>query len=77
MSNVGKTLVKWHGLVAEGAPFHGLGCSTSPCPTDYMGRLGSGHGKCRCGAFSPHLPSTYARKAWHRQHKAEILGATS
>jgi hypothetical protein len=72
MSRVGKTLVKGHGLRAEGAPLHLSGCSQQPCPTGYMGRLGSGHGKCSCGAYSLHLQSTYARKAWHRAHKAEI-----
>jgi hypothetical protein len=28
---------------------------------------------CRCGEVSPPLPSTRARKQWHREHKAEVL----
>jgi hypothetical protein len=29
---------------------------------------------CECGAESPDLPNTVeARKAWHRQHKADMI----
>lgn len=31
-----------------------------------------GHGACSCGALSPELPSNYARKRWHREHKDTI-----
>lgn len=28
--------------------------------------------KCECGAMSDVLPSTNARKRWHREHKVEV-----
>lgn len=33
---------------------------------------GSGPTKCSCGQKSPVLPSTGARKKWHREHKDQI-----
>lgn len=35
---------------------------------------GSGEGRavCSCGAESPLLPSTRARRKWHRDHKNDI-----
>jgi hypothetical protein len=33
---------------------------------------GPGKTRCSCGHPSPHLPSTAARKRWHREHKDEI-----
>ncbi len=40
---------------------------------------GQGRTKCSCGDDSPMLPSTAARKKWHRDHKNDIrsgLGAS-
>jgi hypothetical protein len=72
MSNVGQTLVKGHGLHGEGRAQRLEGCSEPPC-NRLMGAWGTpGHGRCSCGAYSPHLQSNYARKAWHRQHKASV-----
>jgi hypothetical protein len=34
---------------------------------------GVGCGKCSCGALSEVLTSDYARKRWHREHKAAVL----
>lgn len=53
----------------EGAPH------TAKGQLIHRGRIttgGTGHGKCSCGAFSPELPSGTQRRAWHREHKAEI-----
>ncbi|MET4222810.1 hypothetical protein [Oerskovia enterophila] len=58
-----------HELWWEGAPH------TAKGQLIYRGRIttgGTGHGKCSCGALSPELPSGTQRRAWHREHKAEI-----
>jgi hypothetical protein len=31
-----------------------------------------GPARCSCGDWSPRLPSAYARKKWHREHKDKI-----
>jgi hypothetical protein len=36
---------------------------------------GPGRGRCECGALSESLPSGNARKAWHRDHKAQVAQA--
>jgi len=59
-----------HGLRNEGAAYDDRGY-----PLDaggYVVRSGPGRAKCECGELSEVLPSTSARKAWHRQHKAEV-----
>jgi hypothetical protein len=33
---------------------------------------GAGRALCECGKKSPVLPSTAARKRWHRQHKDAV-----
>jgi hypothetical protein len=35
-------------------------------------RNGEGSTRCTCGALSPVLPSTAARKRWHREHKDAV-----
>ena len=57
-SRKGKTLVKGHTLLFEGrvSTYHGYG-------------TGPGRGRCSCGAESETLPTTAARKRWHREHK--------
>ena len=37
------------------------------------GISGRGRGLCSCGALSEMLDSGYARRNWHREHKAEVL----
>lgn len=32
----------------------------------------AGRARCSCGELSPVLASGRARKAWHREHKAEV-----
>jgi hypothetical protein len=59
-------VVPGHGLAFEGAPFDHEGNRISI-------RRGSGRGKCSCGLLSENLTSANARKAWHRQHKANLL----
>jgi hypothetical protein len=62
------TRVAGHGLMGEGAPYddnlmrRGWWASTG----------GEGRARCQCGAVSEVLSSASARKAWHRQHKAEL-----
>lgn len=75
MSNVGKTLVRGHGLLKEGHGYVQRGCEVPACVSGNAKNWNEGHASCACGAYSPHLFSTYARKAWHRQHKAEIRAA--
>lgn len=66
-----------HGLRGEGAPFTRQGCCSDEQQPMRTGRLlmstgGEGHGLCECGAQSEHLGSSTRRKAWHREHKAEV-----
>lgn len=63
----GKTLVKGHSLLDEGAPFDQRGTRRDP-----DARGGLGYAKCSCGAMSPYLHSDRQRKAWHRDvHKPQ------
>lgn len=64
MNLKGKTLVKGHHLLFEGAA---LGQS--------FNRTGSGIGGCSCGARSEELPTRAARKRWHKDHKAGVLAS--
>jgi hypothetical protein len=61
MSLKGKTLVKGHTLVFEGAA---LGQSN---------RTGPGIGGCSCGERSETLPTTAERKRWHAAHKKAVV----
>jgi len=36
---------------------------------------GPGKTRCSCGEKSPELPSTRARKQWHRDHKNDVRAA--
>lgn len=60
--------IKGHTLVAEGDPHDRFGI-----PTWTYGGPVTGSGRCRCGVQSEPLPTTAARKRWHREHKAEVL----
>jgi hypothetical protein len=55
-----------HSLFGEGGPDTLEG---EPLLLKYY----SGRGKCSCGAVSEILPSTTQRRAWHRQHKADVI----
>lgn len=46
-------------------------------PFEGKATLPDGKCRCLCGRTSPSLPSNRQRKAWHRQHKLNvILGQT-
>jgi hypothetical protein len=65
MSQVGKTLLRGHGLEGEGnRRFERDGITES--------RDGSGSGRCSCGALSEPGISTKAIKRWHREHKDSL-----
>ena len=77
MSEPTSARVIGHTLDSEGAASAVSDCVTCNEPRNYWMRAsGPGHGKCSCGAYSEHLPSRRQRKAWHRQHKGDVLGAT-
>lgn len=69
MTRKGKTLVKGHALVREGAAFEDDGSHTL-----YGGTGGVGRAKCSCGVMSPRLGSGRARRAWHAEHKEVYRG---
>jgi hypothetical protein len=65
--------VKGHGLRGEGLAF-------VQEPAYFGGPSGprmvfdqKGQGLCHCGAWSPILPTTAARRRWHREHKQAVL----
>jgi hypothetical protein len=57
-----------HGLVGEGRPFRANRERVDST-------IGDGRALCACGALSHVLPSTNARKRWHREHKLALLVA--
>lgn len=61
----GKTLLKGHALLYEGAAYDDRG---KPMRYD----TGIGRAKCECGEMSDQLPSRNQRKDWHRAHKDAI-----
>lgn len=61
--------VAGHGLIDEGWPFIGTKIRASR-------RNGPGMGKCECGQMSDLLPSTAARKRWHKDHKLAVTKPT-
>lgn len=64
MSRVGKTLLKGHSLLFEGAPHSIDGYR--------IWHSWDGRAKCSCGAMSAELPSNNQRKLWHRWHKEQV-----
>lgn len=70
--------VRGHGLVMEGRA-HVVNIRGEVVPEwGFSGVGGLGRGLCSCGELSPLLPSAGRRKAWHRQHKADVIaGAAS
>lgn len=67
MSGPRSNRVRGHALRDEGMPFE------KGVRLPVYGSLG--YGRYECGAESPLLDTTAARKRWHRQHKAELLAA--
>lgn len=64
--------VKGHGLQGEGLAFVDESCPPwNPRPRLVYDQ--EGRGLCGCGEWSPVLPSTAARKRWHREHKQAVL----
>lgn len=64
-----------HGLVGEGRAHDENGRDLSGM---WSSTSGTGRAKCRCGALSEVLDSSPKRKAWHREHKAQLRsGATA
>lgn len=73
-----------HDLRAHGEAYLVVDCYLGRCATNLRATVhqengagdsvaGKGHALCRCGALSPHLPSGYGRRRWHRQHKARVV----
>jgi hypothetical protein len=62
--------VSGHGLQREGRAHDEAGryIGTSYGPGEPLG-----YGLCECGAMSPPLDSTAARRRWHVGHKDEVL----
>jgi hypothetical protein len=59
-------IVKGHGLLREGRGHDVSG--------RYVGNTDwGGYGFCACGARSPLLETTAARKRWHNTHKATVI----
>lgn len=67
------TRLKGHGLQSEGKPYEDDGRGGTR-RTDIYGSP-PGFGLCSCGARSDVLDSDYARRVWHRGHKAEVRAA--
>lgn len=66
------TRVAGHSLRCEGAVFDERGQLSG----GRVVRTGPGRAKCECGVLSEVLPSTAARRRWHRDvHKPEVSGA--
>lgn len=65
--------VRGHTLIMEGAAY-----KDDPTAFGKVGRVqwgtagGVGFALCSCGARSPIFDSASKRKAWHRNHKAEV-----
>ena len=64
--------VAGHELQAEGAAYQKSAFHRYPYRVRTIGTGGLGFGLCSCGARSGVLNSGNLRKAWHRNHKAEV-----
>ena len=66
------TQIPGHGLQAEGKPYDPV-----PRSGEWVRIYGGsriGVGVCSCGETSDVLTTDAARKRWHKDHKAEVLG---
>jgi len=61
-----------HSLYREGAPCDENGLTIADKIGSYELRGGEGRGACSCGQVSNLLPSSYKRRLWHKEHKAEM-----
>lgn len=74
------TRLAGHGLNYEGralnedAPFTGAWVHYSP--GFWSSDQREGRTRCECGEWSPVLPSSAARKRWHREHKQQVAQST-
>lgn len=67
------TRLAGHELAHEGAPHDDRGARLYRNQIVSTPRGGKpGRAKCSCGDVSHVLPSTTARRAWHREHKATV-----
>jgi hypothetical protein len=64
------TRIAGHALRHEGAPFDRDGHLIYS--GGFISSSGVGRARCECGTMSEVLQSANQRKAWHRQHKAEV-----
>lgn len=71
MSAATSTILPGHALVGQGAPY-GLGLNNTVQLIRSHTTAGPGRGLCSCGDLSLELPTATRRKAWHRQHKADV-----
>jgi hypothetical protein len=59
-----------HALIREGAAHNDDGTAVR-----WNSVSGTGRGLCECGEMSDVLTSGGTRKAWHRDHKGEVMQA--
>lgn len=64
--------VHLHALLNEGAAFDDDG-ERKTFDRFVLGTAGEGRAKCSCGEMSDVLSSSTKRKAWHRQHKTDVI----
>ena len=64
--------VKGHTLRSEGAAYSRGEDGVRHMRARWNTTSGVGYGLCSCGEVSDILDSANLRKAWHRNHKAEV-----
>lgn len=62
-----------HALRRDGAPHDEYGRLVNPDKP--RSRAGTGRAFCECGASSPVLANGEERRAWHNQHKVDVVEA--
>lgn len=60
-----------HALVSRGIPHDARGRQLNEATRGPGSNSGPGRAKCHCGALSPLLPTSHARRAWGESHRAE------
>jgi len=69
-----RPIVKGHGLKYDGAPLDEAGRWIHPTRKHGKGHPPTpGRGGCYCGALSEVLPDRASRRAWHDQHKLQVI----
>lgn len=69
------TRVSGHYLLNEGAPFN-IYKNRITNGARYITSAGEGRALCSCGQLSDAFPSAYARRNWHKIHKADVKAGT-